>query len=58
MTTHHSKLRFNSENINISQLWIESLIFPPGVDSQSVDIGHGDGMTSSVALEQVTLLDW
>jgi hypothetical protein len=36
---------------------MESLIFPLEVDSQSVDIGHGDGMTSGAAVEQVTLPD-
>jgi hypothetical protein len=47
----------NFENLIMIQLWLECLRRSPGVDSQSVDIGHGDGMTSGVALEQVTLLD-
>jgi hypothetical protein len=33
------------------------LDFFPYMDSQSIDIGHGGGMTSGAALEQVTLLN-
>jgi hypothetical protein len=45
------------ETLNMIQLWLECLSFPPEVDSQSVDIGHGGGMTSGAASEQVTSLD-
>jgi hypothetical protein len=32
------------ENLIMIQLWMECLRRSPGVDSQSVDIGHGGGI--------------
>jgi hypothetical protein len=45
------------EILNMIQLWLERLSFPPAVDSQSIDIGHGCISALSAALEQVISLD-